>query len=391
MADDMSPTHPRAVKDTGADWLTPAVVYSGAVLLGAAMLQRSRSRRAEAEHPPMGRFLAAGGLNHHYVDVGSGPAIVFIHGIGATLEDWFISGVLDPLLPHHRIIAVDRPGYGYTARPSGTAWTPERQAFAIAALLHRLGAEDAVIVGHSYGVLPALALALQHDGFARALVLVAGVYYPGTTLSEFGEMLPSVPLLGPLARATLSPALARSALPTLERAMFEPQPVTRAFRERFSPGMATRPSQLKAIGEDNADLGAATLRFGQQYRRIPCPVTVVTGSGDAIVNPDAQSRRFASEVIQSRLMVVPAAGHMVHHSAPSRVAAAIMDTVIGIPADPETDMPDVPASPQPQQSDEPANDDRTAKRSRARAEPASAATSGNTSGKLGPKSRKTKS
>lgn len=309
----------------------PALVYSGAALLGAVLYRSRQTAEAERLHPPRGRFINADGTTLHYVDAGEGPAVVLIHGVG-TLEDWFVSGIVDRLVGHHRVIAVDRPGYGYSDRPGSERWTPERQARSIAAMMHRLGAQDAVVVGHSFGVLPALALHLQHEGYARALVLVAGSFYPGSTVAEAPDLVASLPIVGPLARLTLAPTLASRAMPGLIAAMFEPQPPTRNFLESYPLALSVRPSQLAAAAEDTRGIESAVRRFAPHYPRIQCRTTVVTGSGDGIFDPDAQSRRFVEEAKQARLIVVPAAGHMVHHTAPDRVATAIRDTVRGRPA-----------------------------------------------------------
>jgi pimeloyl-ACP methyl ester carboxylesterase len=308
-------------------WLGAALVYSGAAVVGARLYQSQRTSAAEATHPPVGRFLEADGATFHYVDIGEGPPIVLLHGIGQTLDDWFVSGVVDALLPMHRIIAIDRPGYGYSKAKGD--WTPERQAGAIARLLHRLGADGAVVVGHGFGVLPAIALALRHPRFARALVLVGGIYLPGSPVGRYGRVVPSVPVLGPLARGILTPAIARAAMPALVRALFEPQPVPRTFEERFSIDFATRPAQLKAMAFDLGETDAATRRLAPRYAALGLPVTVVAGSGDAIVDPDRQSRVFAGLVPNGRILVVPAGGHMVHHTSPARIAAAILDTAAG--------------------------------------------------------------
>lgn len=328
MSDEQNhPAAERDIDDGVASWLTPAAVYGGAALLSALIYQNRARAHAEASHPPLGRFLDVGGTTLHYTDIGEGPPIVFLHGIGTTLEDWFISPLLDLLLPFNRLIAIDRPGYGYSKRPESADFAaPERQARAIAELLHRLGAHDALVVGHSYGVLPAIALALQHDTFARALVLMSGVYYPGSPLAVAASASRAVPIVSPIARATLAPSLARGAIGTLIRASFEPAPVPQRFADGYPTGLVTRPSQIAAQSADGAALDAATARFAAHYRRIACPVTVLTGSGDAIIDPDAQSRRFAQAVDHARLIVVPGAGHMVHHTASARVAAAIVDT-----------------------------------------------------------------
>lgn len=317
------------MSDNKGNWLSSALVYGGAALLGAALYQSKRTAAAEQEHPPVGRFITADGTRLHYVDIGEGPPVVLLHGVGTTVEDWFISGVMDALYPHHRVIAFDRPGYGYSERPTGVVWTPEAQARTFAAALHRLGAHDAVIVGHSYGVLPAMALALHHSAMVRALVLLGGVYMPDEPVATLGAKVPSVPILGPLARLTVAPAMARATMGGIINTMFEPQAPTRAFQEHFPVGLVTRSSQLQASAADAAMIARATEHLSREYDRLDCPITVIAGSGDAIFDPDRQSRRFADAVPHARLVVVPAAGHMVHHSAPARVAAAIFDTFTG--------------------------------------------------------------
>lgn len=316
----------------GSGWLRPALVYGGAALLGTVLYRSRQTAEAERTHPPRGRFMRADGARLHYVDIGEGQPVVLIHGIGTTLDDWFISGIVDRLVPHHRVIAVDRPGYGYSDRPGSIGWSPERQARSIAAMMHRLGAQDAVIVGHSFGVLPAMALSLQHSHYARALVLVGGCYYPGATVTEAAEaadLAHALPLVGPLARLTLAPTLARRAMPALVEAMFEPQPPTPAFLREYPVALNTRPGQLAASAEDAGATDRAVRRFCGHYSRIKGRTTVVTGSGDGIFDPDTQSRRFARQMRGARLIVVPAAGHMVHHTSPDRVTAAIRDTARG--------------------------------------------------------------
>jgi pimeloyl-ACP methyl ester carboxylesterase len=189
--------------------------------------------------------------------------------------------------------------------------------------MHRLGAQDAIVVAHSFGVLPAMALALQHERYAKALVLLAGCYFPGASVGELGQLAPSLPVIGPLARLTLAPSLARAATPDLVAAMFEPQPPTPAFVEGAPLALACRPSQIAAAAEDTRAIERATSRFAPHYPRIGCRTAVITGSGDGIFDPDAQSRRFAEMNADARLVVVPAAGHMVHHTAASRIVAAI--------------------------------------------------------------------
>ena len=109
-----------------------------AALAGAALYNRSQTRRAERDNPPVGRFLELDGTRLHYLDegpadagttgVGGGPPVVLLHGNTVTLDDWIVSGVFDLVARSRRVVAFDRPGFGYSERPRDRSWTPAAQA-----------------------------------------------------------------------------------------------------------------------------------------------------------------------------------------------------------------------------------------------------------------------
>ena len=130
-----------------------AVLGTTAVALGAAALYNSyHTRQIERRHPPAGRFVEVDGVRLHYLEQGTGTPVVLLHGNVVTAEDWILSGVLDQVAARgHRVIAFDRPGYGYSDRPRHTAWTATAQANLIRRAVARLGVErDAVVIGHSW-------------------------------------------------------------------------------------------------------------------------------------------------------------------------------------------------------------------------------------------------
>jgi pimeloyl-ACP methyl ester carboxylesterase len=67
------------------------------------------------------------------------PVVVLLHGNAVTLQDFEASGVLGLAAEHHRVLAFDRPGFGYSSRPRSTIWTPAAQAKVIASALIQLG------------------------------------------------------------------------------------------------------------------------------------------------------------------------------------------------------------------------------------------------------------
>src|SRR5687768_7438671 len=155
-----------------------ALLAGAAVLAATALWNNSRARQAERDHPPRGRFLEVDGVRLHYLERGAGPPVVLLHGNVVTAEDYLWSGVLDRVAERHRVVAIDRPGFGYSDRPKGRLWTPAEQAGLLRRAFTRLGLDRPVVVGHSWGTLVALALALDHPEVVRGLVLLSGYYRP---------------------------------------------------------------------------------------------------------------------------------------------------------------------------------------------------------------------
>jgi pimeloyl-ACP methyl ester carboxylesterase len=106
-------------------------------------------------------------------------------------------------------VAFDRPGYGYSDRPAGKLWTAAAQAHLLRRAFAELGLERPVVVGHSWGTLVALALALDHPDAVGGLVLISGYYKPTARLDVPLAALAAIPVLGDVLRHTISPYSAR--------------------------------------------------------------------------------------------------------------------------------------------------------------------------------------
>ncbi|WP_372622303.1 alpha/beta fold hydrolase [Falsiroseomonas sp.] len=327
---------------SGAAKRVAAILLGSAAALGAAALQaQADARRAEREHPPRGRFLAAGGIRLHYLEAGHGDAspVVLLHGNSVSAEDWVASGVFGRVAGRRRVIALDRPGFGYSDRPRDRAWTPAAQAAVLAEAFARLGLERPVVVGQSWGTLVAMALGLAHPRAVSGLVLAAGYYYPTARADVVAFSPAALPLFGDILRHTLAPLTGRLIAPRMIRRMFAPMPVPPAFTEAVPVPMMLRPSQLRAASEEAAlmipGVRAAAPRY-PELRRLP--VAIVAGAEDRIVDVGRHSLRLHDELPDSELTLVPGMGHMVHHGAPGLVAAAIeriaAATVAPVPAFP---------------------------------------------------------
>ncbi len=290
--------------------------------LGAlALFNQLRARAAERVNPPLGRFVTVEGVRLHYITRGSGEVVTLIHGNGMTGQDFEIAGLIDALAMHFRVIVFDRPGYGYSERPRRD-WGPADDAALLENALARLGVSRAVVVGHSYGALVAMALALNHPARARGLVLISGYYYPTLRSDVFLMSPPALPVFGDFLRHTFAPLLARAWLPVFVKRLFEPSPVPAAFERHYPRGLAVRPSQLRAEAQDAAAMTPAALALCDRYKELKMPVMIVAGSDDKWVDV-SQANRLHKAVAGSQLVLLPGLGHMAHHLATERVAEAV--------------------------------------------------------------------
>ncbi|HJU17094.1 MAG TPA: alpha/beta hydrolase, partial [Stellaceae bacterium] len=300
----------------------------------AALLVAWRARRAERDRPPPGRFLEIAGVRLHYLERGAGPPLLLLHGNGAMVQDFAISGILEPLVRRYRVIAVDRPGFGYTNRPRSQVWTPAAQAELVHEALHRLGIDQAVVVGHSWGTLVALALALDYPADVKSLVLLSGYYFPVRRTDVLAFWPLAVPGVGDLLSHTVAPLLGRAMLPWAFRKIFAPAAVPSRFAAEFPSGLALRPSQLQASAGDTVAMRPGAAALAGRYGEIGMPVAIVAGTGDQIVDFARQSARLVQALPHAALIPVEGGGHMIHHIAPLQVVEAI-DRAAGGPASSE--------------------------------------------------------
>jgi len=127
-------------------------------------------------NPEYSWFTRVDGARIHYQEVGdeNAPPIILIHGFISSNLIW--SHVLKPLADAgFRAIAPDLPGYGYSDKPADAQYTIAEQARAVIGLMDRLGIDQAVIAGASYGGAVAAIIALDYPERVKKLILVGAV------------------------------------------------------------------------------------------------------------------------------------------------------------------------------------------------------------------------
>ena len=300
---------------------TAATLAAAVVFGGAFFHTRGMSQRAEQRYPPVGQFVVANGITLHFVEQGAGPPVVLLHGEGGLLQE-FTETLVPALQRHHRVLAFDRPGYGYSSPSRTMARSPMDQARLFQAALRQLGVRRPIVVGHSWGALVAIAYALAYSEDVAGIALLSGFFYPGGRLLPHLAGIGAAPLIGPLLRHTLGPPLFQLMAPLNWQAQFAPRPVPRSM-ENFPFALTARPEHLRTNATEGWLLPHYARVLGHGYAKLACPVAIIAGHGDAVVSTAAQSERLHRDIPQARLTVVKRGGHMPHYADPQEVASAI--------------------------------------------------------------------
>lgn len=269
---------------------------------------------------PERRFTEAGGVPIAWIEAGSGPPLILVHGALMCLEDMWL-GPMPALARHFRVIALDRPGHGASGHArlaDGSLW---RQAEILRGLADRLGLERPVVAGHSFGGAVALGYGLAYPEATRGVVAMAPIAFPEPRLEQvlFGPR--AVPLAGDLLSAMLGPVDALL-LPLLWRAMFLPQGMPERFAAAFPFALASRPDRLVADGENANLLWLDLARSVAAYPTCRVPVRILGGGRDIVTNQSLHGRGAALLIPGARLRWLPDEGHMLHHFRPDAVVEA---------------------------------------------------------------------
>jgi pimeloyl-ACP methyl ester carboxylesterase len=285
---------------------------------GVVALQRA--------HPPQGRMVEVRGATLNVVDIGprdaAGPPVVMLHGASSNLEI-MRQPLGDRIAERHRVILIDRPGHGWSARADRDDSTPAAQGRMIEEALDRLGIGRAIFVVHSWSGALGARMALDYPARVAGLVMLAPVAYPWPGGVGWYNKAVTTPLIGPLLAHTITLPLGYFLTEPGTRGAFRPQIPPDDFVRNTATTLLLRPRTFLANAQDLVTLKEAVMEQAPRYGEIAAPVVVITGDADKSVSPNIHSRPLATAVPDAKLIVLPGVGHMVQQAAPERVIAEI--------------------------------------------------------------------
>lgn len=256
-----------------------------------------------------------------YVQAGSGPVLLLIHGIAGSLENW--QAVIEPLARGNTVVAPDLPGHGGSA-PGGGDYSLGALAATLRDLLVALGHEHATLVGHSLGGGVAMQFAYQFPELTERLVLVSS-----------GGLGPEV-----------SAILRAAALPGADRFIAATAALGNTVGTKLARGLGAvglRPSTDVAevargyaslVDRDRRAAFLATLRgvVGTRGQRVHAgdrfylaegmPVLIIWGARDSII-PAQHGQNAHEAIVGSRLEIFEGVGHVPQLEAPGLFITAL--------------------------------------------------------------------
>ncbi|KQP46260.1 alpha/beta fold hydrolase [Pseudorhodoferax sp. Leaf274] len=299
------------------------LALAGASLPGqAAETTRTLSRESVIARfaDAQSRFIDVDGVNLHYKDEGSGPAVLLVHGTLGDLADW--DGWAAVLSRRYRVLRLDLPSFGLTGPLKSGNYSPDRMLSLIDGFMDQVGAGRFALAGTSYGGMLAFRYAATRTERVTALILAnsAGIEYGRRPTQIATGSLP-----GPQAPAPAAPPT--PAAPSAANIFSDPVILASDIEVNLrhvlvdqaliTPAMVERKLAFtNMVGRlEEAQAGRRLYERGDPVRilaHVRAPTLVLWGGGNKALDP-ATADAFVAAVknaCSARRVVYPDAGHL---------------------------------------------------------------------------------
>jgi len=251
------------------------------------------------------------------------PVFILLHGFGANTFSYRF--VTEPLSAYGDVIAYDRPGFGFTQRPS--SWEGENpygsagNDLILDELIQTYAANrDVYLVGHSAGGTQAAQYVVDNPAAVKGLILISpAILSSAGSPSGFNWIfsIPQLDHLGPL----LVSSIASSGMDLLDRSWFDKSKITDEIKAGYR-------APLDIIGWEEGfwEFNRAPRSFDVKERltEIKIPTLLITGDTDVVV-ATADTEALATMIEGSTLVVIPNSGHLAQEENPVETMQAIDD------------------------------------------------------------------
>ena len=296
-------------------------------LLALALYSAGYAALTARRFPPRGHFVDVDGVSIHYVEMGpaapAGAPVVLVHGASGNLGD-MVASLMPELAKRHRVVAFDRPGHGWSGRPTGRDIAdPAAQARLLHAAAEKLGLVKPVLLGHSRGGALATAYALQFPEDLSGLLVLSGATHVWEGPTAWYHRVVSTPFVGAIFLRLLAVPGGQALMGAGIKGNFAPDEAPSGYAERIGLPLLFRVANFRANSADSSRLRGYLKVQSRRYREIRVPTIIITGNRDKTVWAKLHSYALDDEIAGSELIKLVGVGHMPHHVRPDIVHDAL--------------------------------------------------------------------
>jgi pimeloyl-ACP methyl ester carboxylesterase len=268
-----------------------------------------------AQGQPVDKTITVFGQSIHYFDVGSGPVVVLLHGLGSRKEDWL--PVLEPLALKNRLLVPDQIGFGKSDKPL-LDYSVQTYVDFLNEFLRQMKVEKASLVGESMGGWIAALYVVEASGGAHLVPVEKLVLVDAAGLKRDGP----IPDLNPSSLAAMRGVM--------EAVFYDTSWLTEdALRKIFTDKLSVHDGYTVRSFLSNPTLGAE--RLDDRLGSIKTPTLVAWGKQDKLL-PIALGERYAAGIAGAKLVSFDKCGHVPPFEKTEEFVAAVTAFLNGGPA-----------------------------------------------------------
>jgi len=256
---------------------------------------------------PVDKEIVVFGTKIHYVEAGSGPVVILLHGLGGSTQNWALN--IPVLAQKFRVIVPDQIGFGKSDKPF-INYRVGTYVDYLDQFCKQLKIDRASLVGNSMGGWVAAAYTIAFPGRVERLVLVDAAGYAPPANFDYRILYG----LNPSTREGMKQIAARV---FYNKLFLSDALIDQAMALRITAGDGyTINSLIESItrGEDFVDSGVKSIKQ---------PTLVVWGRQDGLT-PLSDGERFKKDISNSTLLVLDECGHVPQFEKAAEFNAAVL-------------------------------------------------------------------
>ncbi len=258
-----------------------------------------------------------------YRDHGTGPAILLLHGFGASSYTW---RHVEPALTAsgYRVITLDLKGFGLSEKPFDDRYSIFDQAALVSQFIDQIGLKKVTVVGHSLGGGVALVLALEKDPAKRKritrLVLIDSIAYAQKIPIAFSIL--RTPVLGEVS-SRLVPLEVQTRI-ALKLAYYDDSKFDSRDVKQYAGPLKDKGSRNALIQTARQILPENLPELSSRYKTIKIPALIIWCDNDKVIKPKI-GLRLNRDLPNSTFRLVGQCGHLPQEEQPEQTIKLIQN------------------------------------------------------------------